>query len=357
MSRFATVQLSALTPYTPGEQPKKGERLIKLNTNENPFPPGPAVRAALSDSAVDALRLYPDPDCSQLRQAVAESYGLLPENVFVGNGSDEVLAFIFKGLCPQGAAFPDITYGFYPVFADMFQIPYREIPLQNDFSISVDDFAGISSALFIANPNAPTGLALPVSSIRRLLEQSPERLMVVDEAYVDFGAESSVPLLREYDNLLIVQTLSKSRQLAGARVGLALGGRELIRDLETLKFSFNPYSVNALALAAAAASFRDKEWFDEHCLSIRENREYLSSGLRGLDFSLTDSLANFVFAAPPAGLSGEEYFTRLRRRGIVVRWFNKPRISNYVRITVGLRDQLDALLQATGEIMKERGLI
>ena len=357
MSRFATPELASLTPYVPGEQPKNTGELIKLNTNENPYLPGPAVSSVLNENAVSALRLYPDPDCMKLRQAVAESYGLQPENVYVGNGSDEVLAFIFKGLCPNGAAFPDITYGFYPVFADMFQIPFTEVPLKEDLTLDMGDYSGLSSTLFVANPNAPTGLALTLEEVKALLEQDRQRLVVIDEAYVDFGCESAVPLISSYDNLLIVQTLSKSRQLAGARVGLALGQMELIRDLETLKFSFNPCSVNALALLAATASFEDKEWFAEHRRLLMENRAFLSSNLSSLGFRLTDSQANFVFASPPAWLSGEDYFHKLRGRNIVVRWFAKPRIRNYVRITVGRRDQLEKLIEATKEILQERNLL
>ena len=295
MSRFATPELASLTPYVPGEQPKNTGELIKLNTNENPYLPGPAVSAVLNENAVSALRLYPDPDCMKLRQAVAESYGLQPENVYVGNGSDEVLAFIFKGLCPNGAAFPDITYGFYPVFADMFQIPFTEVPLKEDLTLDMGDYSGLSSTLFVANPNAPTGLALTLEEVKALLEQDRQRLVVIDEAYVDFGCESAVPLISSYDNLLIVQTLSKSRQLAGARVGLALGQMELIRDLETLKFSFNPYSVNALALLAATASFEDKEWFAEHRRLLMENRaEFIKEH---------GNIKKMIFLSPPFGWS------------------------------------------------------
>ena len=357
MSRFSTPQLSVLTPYVPGEQPPRSINLIKLNTNENPYPPGPAVRAVMTDAAVASLRLYPDPDCRELREAVAEAYGLQPGNVYVGNGSDEVLAFIFKGLCPKGAAFPDISYGFYPVFADMFQVPFKEVPLKDDLSLDIADYEDIDSTLFIANPNAPTGLILSIDEIKKLLEQNRQRLVVVDEAYVDFGCESAVKLIDSYDNLLIVQTLSKSRQLAGGRIGLALGQKELISDLETLKFSFNPYSVNALALMAATASFKDTKWFEEHRDRLIENRAFLSRNMAALGFHLTDSRANFVFAAPPEGLSGEEYFQQLRRRNIVVRWFNKSRIKNYVRITIGRRDQLESLLQATMDILQERNLL
>ena len=357
MSRFASSQLSALTPYVPGEQPRDNGRLIKLNTNENPFPPSPLVQAAINEAAVSSLRLYPDPDCRMLREAVAKAYGIRPENIFVGNGSDEVLAFIFKGLCPKGAAFPDITYGFYPVFGDMFNIPCTEVPLRDDLSLAVEDYDKIDSTLFIANPNAPTGLCLPIEDIRRLLEQNRRRLVVVDEAYVDFSNGNAMKLIADYDNLLIVQTLSKSRQLAGARVGLAIAEPGLIQDLETLKFSFNPYSVNSAALLAATAAFADQEWFDQHRQAVIENRAYLTQGLKELGFTLTDSQANFVFAAPPAGLDGEDYFLKLRERSIIVRWFSKPRIRNYVRITVGLHEQLEELLQATAEILKERGLL
>lgn len=357
MSRFSTPQLSALTPYVPGEQPPRSINLIKLNTNENPYPPGPAVHAVLTEAAVASLRLYPDPDCRELREAVAEAYGLQPGNVYVGNGSDEVLAFIFKGLCPKGAAFPDISYGFYPVFADMFQVPFKEVQLKDDLSLGIADYEDIDSTLFIANPNAPTGLILSIDGIKKLLEQNRQRLVVVDEAYVDFGCESAVKLIDSYDNLLIVQTLSKSRQLAGGRIGLALGQKELISDLETLKFSFNPYSVNALALLVATASFKDTKWFEEHRDRLIENRDFLSRNMAALGFHLTDSRANFVFAAPPEGLSGEEYFQQLRRRNIIVRWFNKSRIKNYVRITIGRRDQLESLLQATMDILQERNLL
>ena len=351
-SRFFDGKLAALTPYTPGEQPRNVDQLIKLNTNESPFPPGPRVFEVLTRENIEKLRLYPAIGVTALHRATADFYGISPAQVFTGNGSDEVLAFCFHGLCPNGAVFADLTYGFYPVFSDMFGIPYRVIPLREDFSLAVEDYEGRRETVFIANPNAPTGRYLPPEKIRALLEQDRDRLVVVDEAYIDFGGESSVALLPEYDNLLIVQTFSKSRQLAGARLGLAIGSEALIGDMNTLKFSFNPYSVNNLTLLEGAAAMEDREYFESCRREIIRVREFTVRELRQRGFTLPDSMTNFVFASPP-GMTGRTYYEKLRDRGILVRYFGIPRTENYVRITIGSEAQMRALLAATDEICKE----
>ena len=352
MSRFFDGKLSTLEPYTPGEQPKDMKKLIKLNTNESPFPPSPRVFEALTRESIEQLRLYPALGITELHRATADFYGIAPEQVFTANGSDEALAFCFHGLCPNGAAFADLTYGFYPVFAGMFQIPYRIIPLREDFTLNIADYAGLRETIFLANPNAPTGLYLEPDRIRALLEQDRDRLVVVDEAYIDFGGESSVALLPEYDNLLVIQTFSKSRQLAGGRLGLAFGSTELIGDLNTLKFSFNPYSVNHLTLLEGAAAMRDRMYFDSCRREIIRVRDDTTRELRLRGFSIPESLANFIFAAPP-GMSGRTYYEKLRERGILVRYFAGARTDGYVRITIGSEEQMKALLAATDEILKE----
>jgi len=354
MASFLDPKFEKLVPYTPGEQPKGMERLIKLNTNENPFPPSPEVLKALSSKELSDLRLYPDPGCGRLTAAISKVYSIREEQIFLGNGSDEILAFCFHGLCKDGALFPDISYGFYPVFADMFSIPYEEIPLREDFSVAIEDYEGKKGTVFLANPNAPTGLALPLSRIEALLKQDPERLVVVDEAYVDFGSDSARSLLPQYPNLLVVQTFSKSRQLAGARLAMAFGSEALIRDLNTLKFSFNPYSVNRLALLAGEASMLDTTYFESCRQAVMENRAYTAKGLRELGFTVLESRANFLFAMPPKLLSARDYHRALRERAILVRHFNKERIDGFVRISIGAKEQMEAFLLATEEILKEK---
>ncbi len=354
MSRFFHPALRALAPYTPGEQPRDAEGWIKLNTNENPFPPSPEVIAALNADESRALRLYSDPACGGFLSALAAAYGVSPSQTFASNGSDEALAFCFQAFGARGAAFPDLTYGFYSVFAALFGVDAKVVPLREDFTLAVEDYAGLPHTLFIANPNAPTGLALSLGEIEALLRQSPDRLVVVDEAYVDFGAESAVSLLPRYDNLLIVGTFSKSRCLAGARLGFAIGSEALIADLNKVKFSFNPYNVNRLTLAAGEAALRDAGYFDRCCAAIRENREAAREALERLGFTLTRSRANFLFAKCPEGLSGKEYCAALRARKILVRHWDAPRIADWVRITVGTAEQMQALAAATEEILKER---
>lgn len=356
MSRFFTSKLAGLVPYTPGEQPANPRGWIKLNTNENPFPPSPLVLEALNRAETERLRLYSDPECRDFLDALAATYGVEPSQVIASNGSDETLAFCFQAFCERGAAFPDITYGFYTVFADLYGVPKQIVPLREDFSVAVADYEGLQQTLFVANPNAPTGLALSRAEIETLLLQNPDRLVVIDEAYVDFGAESATPLLSAHENLLIVGTFSKSRSLAGARLGFAVGSPALIADLNAVKFSFNPYNVNRLTLAAGRAALADEDYFERCSRAVCHNRERTSAQLASLGFTLTDSKANFLFAKCPDGLSGKNYFDGLRARDILVRRWDAPRIADWLRITVGTAEQMDALVAATKEILKEHGI-
>ena len=343
MSRFISREAGGFAPYTPGEQPVD-QQYVKLNTNESPFPPSHRVVEAISRAQLEKLNLYSDPTCGMLCQAVAKRNGLAPEQVIAGNGSDELLFFAFRAFCgsSRGAAYADITYGFYPVWAQFFNLEFSIIPLREDFALSVDDYMDFPGTVFIANPNAPTGMAVPAGDIRRLLEANPDRVVVVDEAYVDFGGESSVPLLREYDNLLIIQTFSKSRSLAGGRIGFAMGSRELIDDLNRVKYSFNPYNVNRLSIVAGAAAMDDEAYFNTCTAAIRATRARSVRELEELGFTVLPSAANFVFARC-GQISGGELYRLLKEAGILVRWFDKPRISNYIRITIGSDEQMEQL--------------
>lgn len=355
-SRFFAPKLSRLEPYVPGEQPANMAEFIKLNANENPFPPSPKASKALTKTVMDGLRLYPDAACNRLVAALAETYGIGTDQVIPANGSDELLAFCFHGLCPNGAVFADITYSFYPVFADMFGISYETIPLHEDFTIHVGDYEEKSGTVFLANPNAPTGLCLPLSEIETLLQQDPNRLVIVDEAYVDFGAESAVTLIDRYDNLLVTQTYSKSRQLAGGRLAFAIGNAELIGDLNAMKFSFNPFNVDAIAMTMGEAILRDPDYFEDCRQKIINNRAYTMQELKKLGFTMTESMTNFVFAKPPEGLSGADYQAALREHHILIRYFSAPRVCDYVRITIGTREDMEALIAATKEIVNERAV-
>ena len=352
MSRFLSDKYSTLTPYTPGEQPQDTQ-YVKLNTNESPFPPSEKVMHKAWET-MRPLQLYSDPDCRIVREKLAACYGVKPEEVLVTNGSDEGLNFCFMAFCDRehGAAFPDITYGFYPVFAQLNGIPYTEIPLKEDFSVDASDYLGIGKTIFIANPNAPTGILLPPSEVERILQANPDHVVVIDEAYVDFGGESCIPLTRTYDNLLVVQTFSKSRSLAGGRLGYIIGNRALIADLDALRYSTNPYNVNSATLAVGAAILDDGETTRANCAVIRENRAYTAEALQALGFLVLDSRANFVFAASPA-IDGEALYRKLKARGVLVRHFTKPRIAQFNRITIGTRQQMDALLTAVRAILEE----
>jgi histidinol-phosphate aminotransferase len=343
MSRFWSPVVHNLSPYVPGEQPKL-DGVIKLNTNENPYGPSPRVRAAIA-AATDRLRLYPDPRASSLRETIADHYDVAPEEVFVGNGSDEVLAHTFQALLKHDAPllFPDITYSFYPVYCALYEIRYEEVPLDAAMRVQIADFRRSCSAILLPNPNAPTGIGLPRAAIEALLAEHPDQLVVIDEAYVDFGAESAVPLVARHDNLLIVQTLSKSRALAGLRVGFAIGQRPLIEALERVKDSFNSYPLDCLALAGAVAAIQDDAWFQETRECIMASRESLVRALAELRFEVLPSLANFVFARHRSH-SGAHLSGQLRERGVLVRHFQKPRIEDFLRITIGTEDQCSRLI-------------
>ena len=348
---FLDPKLAGLARYVPGEVPRGGRSVVKLNTNENPFPPSPSVLRALAEAG--SLRLYPDPEARGLTHAIAERFVLTPSRIVTGNGSDELLALCFHGFCPKGAVFADVTYGFYPVYCRMFGTPCETVPLRADFSLNVDDYRDREGTVFLANPNAPTGLALPLPEVRRLLEQDRNRLIVVDEAYVDFGADSAAVLLDEYDNLLVIQTFSKSRQLAGIRLAFALGSEALISDLAALKFSFNPYSVNAYALVAGAAALRDEAYFERTRREIMANREALQGGLRALGAEVIPSKANFVFTRPPADAAAVQ--SALRERDILVRHFPGERTGAWLRVTVGTARQVAAFLDALRDILGTLG--
>ncbi|HNX62804.1 MAG TPA: histidinol-phosphate transaminase [Candidatus Limiplasma sp.] len=353
MSRYLLPRLQSLAPYVPGEQPQD-RRYVKLNTNESPFPPSPRVLAALNRENISRLNLYPDPLYQSLRQAIADEYGLAPNNVFVGNGSDEVLGFAFMAYADEtrGATIPDVSYGFYRVYAQLFRIQPEIVPLNEDFTLPVEKFVGRGQLVAIANPNAPTSIALPLSEVERIIAGNPDSVVLVDEAYVDFGGETCVPLLSKYPNLLIVRTYSKSRSLAGGRLGYALASPEIVDDLNRVKSSFHPYSVNNLTMLAGIEAMRDREYFAS-CVSVLcAQREESIKDLRALGFTVLPSATNFLFAAAP-GLGGHAYYQKLKARGILVRYLNQPTLTRFVRITVGSAEQMRALLNATEEILKE----
>ncbi len=352
MSRFFTDKYRTLTPYTPGEQPRD-KKYIKLNTNESPFPPSPLAVKAASEAAA-GLQLYPDPTYKALHSAIADYHGLTADEVLLTNGSDEILNFAFMAFCDEShpAVFPNITYGFYSVFAKLNGVPYTEIPLKEDFSIELSDYKAANGTVFIANPNAPTGLILTPHEIEELLLANPSRVVVIDEAYIDFGGDTVVPLVRKYDNLLVTRTFSKSRSMAGARLGYGVGCPELIRDLNTVKYSTNPYNVNSMSAAAGLGVMADEDYTQQGCKRIIEAREYAKTALKELGFEMTDSMGNFLFLRHPA-VRGKEIYTKLRERGILVRHFDKPPIADYNRITVGTIEDMRALIDALNDIVKE----
>ena len=351
MSRWISQEAERLAPYTPGEQPQD-QQYVKLNTNESPFPPSPKVLKAINRAEILKLNLYSDPTCAALTEAIARRYELKAKNVLAGNGSDEVLAFAFRAFCGAGqpVAFADVTYGFYKSQAALFDLDVKIIPLREDFTLHVDDYMDFPGTIVIANPNAPTGIAVPRNDIQRLLEANPDRVVIVDEAYVDFGGESCVSLTERYPNLLVVQTYSKSRSMAGARLGYAIGDAALIRDLETVKFSTNPYNVNRLTLKAGAQALAEQAYYDKNCQTIMETRAYTTRELEKLGFTVLPSQTNFLFARKP-GVEGADVYRRLKERGVLVRHFDKERIRDYNRITIGTREQMDILLEKLREFL------
>lgn len=352
MSKFLNKKYIDLIPYTPGEQPKDF-KFIKLNTNESPFPPS-SKAMELAKKELEKLNLYSDPTCFDLTKKASEFFNVNEEEVIFGNGSDELLYLSFLAFCDSksGVAFADITYGFYSVYAEMLNLKYEEISLKEDYSIDYSDYLNLDKTIFIANPNAQTGIFLPVDKIEKIVNSNRNRVVVIDEAYVDFGGESCVPLTKKYDNLLVVQTFSKSRSLAGARLGVAIGNKELIRDLNTLRFSTNPYNINRMTMACGIGALLDKEYFIKNCNAIIENRAYTTVELQKLGFYVLDSKANFVLAQHER-ISGERLYLELKRRGILVRHFNNKRIENFNRITIGAKEQMEAFIRTIKEILEE----
>lgn len=353
MSRFWSPIVHTLKPYVPGEQPQI-ERLVKLNTNENPAGPSPRVLEAIRAATAESLRLYPDPTSGRLREAIAACNGLTAGQVFVGNGSDEVLAHAFLALLKhdEPLLFPDITYSFYPVYCGLYEVRHELVPLKDDFSIAPDDYLRGNGGIIIANPNAPTGIGLPLASIERIVAGNPDTVVVVDEAYIDFGGESAVGLIAGHPNLLVIHTLSKSRSLAGLRVGFAMGQRELIEALERVKDSFNSYPLDRLAIAGAVAAIEDRDYFDHTRRKIIRTREKLTGELQEMGFHVLPSQANFVFARHPAR-DGAELSQQLRERGILVRHFKLPRIDQFLRISIGTDDQCGELVGALKVILQK----
>jgi histidinol-phosphate aminotransferase len=352
MSKFWSDVVHKLTPYVPGEQPKLSN-LVKLNTNENPYGPSPKVIEALKAEATDSLRLYPDPNSDALKAVIAENFNLQPNQVFVGNGSDEVLAHTFQALLKHDKPllFPDITYSFYPVYCGLYDISYQTIPLAQDFTICVEDYTQPNGGIIFPNPNAPTGMPLPLADVERLLKQNTESVVVVDEAYVDFGTESAVSLINQYPNLLVTHTLSKARSLAGLRVGYALGATELIEALIRVKDSFNSYPIDRFASAGAIAAMQDRDYFEKTCQQVIATRDALVSDLTSLGFDVLPSGANFIFAKHKQH-SGADLTAKLREHGIIVRHFKSPsRISDFLRITIGTGMQSHQLLNALSKIL------
>lgn len=352
MSRFFSAKYDNLTPYTPGEQPKDAQ-YIKLNTNESPFPPSPnAIRMAAEAAA--NLQLYSDPECRDLVKKAAEIFHVAEDEILFTNGSDEILNFAFMAFCDEHhpAVFPDISYGFYKVFAALNGIPYEEIPLEEDFTIRPEAYHGINKTVVIANPNAPTGIALPVEEIEAIVKTNPNNVVIIDEAYVDFGGKSVIPLIRKYENLLVTGTFSKSRSLAGGRLGFGIGCSALIRDLNTIKYATNPYNVNRMTMAAGVGTLLDEVYTKENCQKIMEVREWTQQQLKAIGFVLTDSKTNFIFAKHPAA-DGKEIYLQLKKKGVLIRHFDTPRLCQYNRITVGSAEQMQIFIEKLKEVLEE----
>ena len=351
MSRFFSSKYSSLIPYTPGEQPKNME-YVKLNTNESPYPPSENVYEAVKIEA-EKLHLYSDPEAKIITEKIAKRYGVDKDMVLVTNGSDEVLNFAFMayGDSKREMLFPEISYGFYSVFADLNGVKYRQVPLKDDFTIDVNDYIGKNTTVVIANPNAPTGLALSLAEIEKIVKSNPDNVVVIDEAYVDFGAESCVDLVHKYDNLLVTMTFSKSRSMAGARIGFGIASKAIINDLNTIKYSTNPYNVNRISQVAGACAIDSDSYYMDNCKKIIENREYTKKELEKMGFFVLDSRANFLFAKSDK-ISGEELYLKLKENGVLVRHFKTEKIKDFNRITIGTKEQMDIFLEKTRKILE-----
>ncbi len=351
MSRFLNQQYQSLEAYTPGEQPRDMQ-YIKLNTNESPYPPAPSVVAAMTGEQVELLRLYSDPTAKALKEKLAALYGVDYENVFVSNGSDEVLNFAFMAFGGKGVAFPDISYGFYEVYGDLYGIQYEKIPLKTDFSVDYRDYCGKGKMVVIANPNAPTGMTVSVDQIEAIVRSNPDSLVLIDEAYVDFGGESCLPLIKTYDNLLVTRTFSKSRCLAGGRLGYAFASPAIIADLEKIKFSTNPYNINRLTLLLGEATVDAEPYYQEKCGQIIKTRSWTTEKLKELGFEVLPSSSNFLFAKTDK-MDGGELYLELKKRGILVRHFTNPRICQYNRITIGTPEQMAKFIETAKKILED----
>ena len=349
MSRFLNQQYQSLEAYTPGEQPRDMQ-YIKLNANESPYPPAPSVVAAMTGEQVELLRLYSDPTAKALKEKLAALYGVDYENVFVSNGSDEVLNFAFMAFGGKGVAFPDISYGFYEVYGDLYGIQYEKIPLKTDFSVDYRDYCGKGKMVGIANPNAPTGMTVSVDQIEAIVRSNPDSLVLIDEAYVDFGGESCLPLIKTYDNLLVTRTFSKSRCLAGGRLGYAFASPAIIADLEKIKFSTNPYNINRLTLLLGEATVDAEPYYQEKCGQIIKTRGWTTEKLKELGFEVLPSSSNFLFAKTDK-MDGGELYETLKARGILVRHFSTPKISQFNRITIGTKEQMETLIATLKEVL------
>lgn len=350
MSKYWSKLTRNTDPYIPGEQPKD-KKIIKLNTNENPYPPSPKVIEVIKQSTDENLKLYPDPTCEELKLVLADYYGLKKDQVFVGNGSDELLAFSFMTFFEKNNSilFPDITYSFYPVYAKLFDIKYKSVPLNEDFSLQAEDYFMPNGGIIFPNPNAPTGKYVPLKSIEAILEKNIDEVVIIDEAYIDFGGESAVKLIDRYPNLLVVQTFSKSRSLAGLRVGFAFGQEHLIEGLKRVKNSFNSYTLDRLALAGAVEAIKDEKYFQETRFKIMNTRERVTEELRGFGFNIIDSKSNFIFISSPE-IQAKDLFDRIKEKGILVRHFSQSRIENFLRVSIGTDEEMGCFLKAVREI-------
>lgn len=351
MSKFLNSCYAALEAYVPGEQPRDMQ-YIKLNTNESPYPPAPSVCKALDAAVIEDLRLYSDPTCRDLKEKLARLYDVKPENLYLTNGSDDALNFAFMAFGEKGAAFADITYGFYSVFTDLHGIEGTVIPLKDDFSLDYKDYCGLNKLIVIANPNAPTGLDIPLWQIEEILKSNSESIVVIDEAYVDFGGESAYPLIYKYENLLVIRTYSKSRCMAGARLGYAFGSEAVIADLEKLRYSTNPYNVNAMTLKLGEATIDENDYYMTKCAEIIETRELTAGALKELGYTVIPSRTNFLFAKSPK-IGGAALYAALRNNGILVRHFAKPRTADYVRVTIGTKEQMKTFISVIDKLEQE----
>ena len=351
MSKFLSDKANSVVPYVQGEQPKD-KKYIKLNTNESPYPPSKNVKKIITESNFDDLRLYPDPDISDLKNKIAKKYKIETENIFIGNGSDEILAFSFMAFFNRGDKiyYPNITYSFYSVYSDLFDLNEKKIPLKEDFSINVNDYKNLNSGIVIANPNAPTGILLKLNDVEDIIKTNPNNIVIIDEAYIDFGGESAMKLINKYDNLLVIQTFSKSRSLAGMRLGFSFGNKELIKGLKNIKFSFNSYTINRLSILAGIEAFKDEEYFKESISKIINTREKTKEKLKELGFKVLDSKSNFLFMSHNK-IFAEDIYLKLKANGILVRYFKQDIINNFIRATIGTDEEMIIFINALKKIV------